>query len=383
MSNNPVYITDVSAFLPNPAVGNDDMERILGQVGSRPSRARRTVLRSNGIRSRHYAIDPVSLQPNYSNAAMTAQAVRALDSRKLSLAEIECLCCGTSIPDQILPNHASMVQGELQLHHCETIAASGVCASSVAALKYAYLSVLAGATQNAVATGSDAPSALLSARNFNGEIDAAVKALEKRPELAFEKDFLRWMLSDGAGAMLLQNKPATDGLSLRIDWIEILSYAGEMEACMYAGAVKQPDGTLRGWQNFTALECAEDSVMAIKQDVKLLNENIVRYTVEKPLAELQQKHKLSPDDVDWFLPHYSSEFFRDKLFAGLQAIDLEIPQERWFTNLTTKGNTGAGSLFIMVEELFHSGRLAAGQKLLCYVPESGRFATSFIHLTVV
>jgi 3-oxoacyl-[acyl-carrier-protein] synthase-3 len=35
--------------------------------------------------------------------------------------------------------------------------------------------------------------------------------LEKQPELAFEKDFLRWMLSDGAGAVLLENKPAAQG----------------------------------------------------------------------------------------------------------------------------------------------------------------------------
>ena len=44
-----VYITNTSSFLPNPPVDNDNMERILGQVGDRPSRARRVILRSNGI----------------------------------------------------------------------------------------------------------------------------------------------------------------------------------------------------------------------------------------------------------------------------------------------------------------------------------------------
>jgi hypothetical protein len=53
-----VYITHLSAFLPNAPVSNDDMEAVLGQVGDRPSRARRTVLRSNGIQTRHYAVDP-------------------------------------------------------------------------------------------------------------------------------------------------------------------------------------------------------------------------------------------------------------------------------------------------------------------------------------
>ena len=62
MSDKAAYITDISAFLPNPPVDNDNMERILGQVGDRPSRARRMVLRSNGITSRHYAIDPETLK---------------------------------------------------------------------------------------------------------------------------------------------------------------------------------------------------------------------------------------------------------------------------------------------------------------------------------
>ena len=60
-----------------------------------------------------------------------------------------------------------------------------------------------------------------------------------------------------------------------------------------------------------------------------------------------------------------------------------IPDERWFTNLYTKGNTGAASVFIMLEELFNSGKLQTGQKILCMVPESGRFVVSFMWLTVV
>ena len=383
MSDRSVFITDIAAFLPNAAVGNDDMERILGQVGARPSRARRTVLRSNGITHRHYAIDPVSLQPNFTNAEITAAAVRTLDGRQLALSEIDCLSCGTSIPDQLMPNHAAMVQGELKLHPCEVVATSGVCISGISALKYAYMGILSGQHRNAIATGSDLASASMSAKNFSDEIEANVDALAKQPELAFEKDFLRWMLSDGAGAMLLQDKPSGDSLSLRIDWLDIISYAGDMEACMYAGATKNEDGTLTGWQQISSEQRAENSVMATKQDVKLLNENIIHYSVEKPLLLLRKKHQLCADDIDWLLPHYSSSFFRDKILQGFRAVDFDIPQHRWFTNLTSKGNTGAASIYIMLAELFHSGRLQHGQKLLCYIPESGRFSTAFLQLSVV
>ena len=71
-----------------------------------------------------------------------------------------------------------------------------------------------------MATGSDCPSPVLSASNFAAEIESKVDELEKSPEIAFEKDFLRWMLSDGAGAFLLQDKPREGATNLRIDWIE-------------------------------------------------------------------------------------------------------------------------------------------------------------------
>jgi 3-oxoacyl-[acyl-carrier-protein] synthase-3 len=39
-------------------------------------------------------------------------------------------------------------------------------------------------------------------------------------------------------------------------------------------------------------------------------------------------------------------------------------------------------MYLMIEELFSSGRLRPGERILCYVPESGRFSTAFVYLTV-
>lgn len=378
----PVYITDISVQLPNAPVDNDNMERVLGQVGSRPSRARRLILRSNGIRSRHYAIDPATGKPTHTNAQLTAAAVRGLENAGFSLDAMDCLVCGTSIPDQVMPNHAVMVHGELGSASCEVVATAGVCVAGMTALKYAWLGVASGQFRNAVATGSEVASAVLRGHLFEPEVDAKIAALESQPEIAFEKDFLRWMLSDGAGAMRLQPEPAASGLSLRVDWIYQRSYANEQAACMYAGARKAEDGRLIGWKECPPETWLADSVFAIKQDVKQLNEHIIHYTVEKPLRELVDDKQLRSEDIDFFLPHYSSEFFRDKLAAGMAGVGLEIPFERWATNLTTRGNTGSASIYIMIEELFRSGRLQPGQRILCYVPESGRFSTAFMLLTV-
>ena len=102
---------------------------------------------------------------------------------------------------------------------------------------------------------------------------------------------------------------------------------------MYAGGVKQADGSIKGWSTMPSTERERNSVMAVKQDVKLLNENIVRYSVEKPLGALMEKRKIQPDDYAFFLPHYSSGFFRDKIYEGMKRIGFDIPQDRWYTNL--------------------------------------------------
>jgi 3-oxoacyl-[acyl-carrier-protein] synthase-3 len=383
MANATVYITRTGICLPNAPVGNDAMERILGQVGAKPSRARKAVLRSNGIQTRHYAIDPETLLFNDTNAGMTAKAIRGLEGPGGSLPRVGCLACGTSIADQLMPGHAVMVQGELGWPACEVVTTGGVCVAGMTALKYAYMAIASGEHRTAVATGSELASASMRADGFQPEIEAKIDSLEHHPELAFEKDFLRWMLSDGAGAVLLEREPRLNGISLRFDWIEILSYAGQLETCMYAGAVKRSDGQLTGWRLFSDEEGRRQSVMAVKQDVKLLHEEVVRFTVEEPLAELTARRRLRGDAIDHFLPHYSSLFFRDKLHAGMRRAGLDVPQSRWFSTVETNGNTGSASIYISLDVLFRSGRLTPGERLLCFVPESGRFSSAFVHLTVV
>jgi 3-oxoacyl-[acyl-carrier-protein] synthase-3 len=124
-------------------------------------------------------------------------------------------------------------------------------------------------------------------------------------------------------------------------------------------------------------------VLAIKQDVKQLNAKVVECCMEKPFPPIIAKRGLRAEEIDWFLPHMSSEFFRRPMTDCLARIGFSIPPERWFTNLATRGNTGAASIYLMIDELFRSGRLRPGQRLLGFVPESGRFSSAYLHLTVV
>ena len=378
-----VYINDMAVFLPNAPVSNDAIESVLGKIDGYPSRLKRTVLKNNGIQFRHYAIDPGTGQMTHTNAQLAAEAVKRLKPYgEFTTDHIECLCCGTTSPDLLLPGHGLMVQGELSLPPCEVITGAGICLSGMIAFKYAYMNIATGMSQNAVCVGSELSSSFMRA-SFFSTVPKAGADVDKRPLLAFDTDFLRWMLSDGAGAAYLSGAPDPDRLSLRVDWIDYTAFAGEFDTCMYSGGVKTEEGRLIGWRHLNGHSGnGYMHPMAVKQDIRQLDRNIVE-TMKRTLKATISKHGLAAGEIDWFLPHYSSLFFREKFYQGMRDIDFEIPYERWFTNLSEKGNTGAAAIYIILAELFHSGKLKRGDRLLCFIPESGRFSHCFMQLTAV
>lgn len=250
---NPVYITKASKFLPNTPIDNDQMETFLGKINEAASRAKRVVLRNNGIQTRYYALDTQG-NPTHTNAELTCLAIEELLDDRFRAEDIEVLSCGTSTPDTLLPSHAAMVHGLLRGSGVvELNSSAGVCNSGMNALKFGYLSVKAGNSSNAVCTGSERVSTWLRANKYENEIQT-LALLEEHPILAFKKDFLRFMLSDGAGAFLLENTPLPSQDSLQIMWMEGYSYAHQLEACMYAGGEKQSDGSLKAWSDYAPEE---------------------------------------------------------------------------------------------------------------------------------
>jgi 3-oxoacyl-[acyl-carrier-protein] synthase III len=381
MSTNQVYINSTAAYFPNNPVPNDEMEEYLGYIDGRPSKSKKIVLRNNGIVNRYYALDKNG-KSTHTNAQMTALAVKELfKDNPEKIKEIELLSCGTSSPDQVMPSHGVMAHGWLpEAESIEVVSPSGVCCAGMHAIKYAYLAIKSGETKLAVATGSERFSGLLVSDVFEEEAQK-LKEMEENPFIAFQKDFLRWMLSDGASAFLMSDKPNETGLSLRIDWIEGASYANQMDTCMYMGGEKMEDGSLKGFMDYTPEEIMNKSIFSVKQDITLLSDNIVHLGGKK-IKEIMDRKGLTAADIDYFLPHISSDFFKSRIYDLVEIYGGGIPYEKWFINLYTVGNVGAASIFLMINELFNSGKLKKGDRLLLLVPESARFSYMYAMLTV-
>lgn len=366
------YITSCGAFLPGEPIANDDVETRLGLIGDSPSRLRKRILKSNGIETRHYALDD-SGETTMLNEQLAVNAiVCALDRRGIPASDIDMIATGTTQGDLPVPGFASMVHGRLGGGPVETLSAGGVCGSGFSALRAAANTIRLGEHDVAVAVGSEQVSRIMKASRF----DAGDRN-------NFDAEFLRWMLSDGAGAVLIEAAPNPTGLSLRVDWTHLVSHAHEHEVCMFTGA-RGTDEVEAGqtWLDHPRLAEAEAyGATNLRQDVRRLPAMVALGVNE--YVRLLDRGMVDPDRLDHVLCHYSSEFFRSDIFKLMTELGVMIDEDRWFSNLSTKGNTGAASIFIMLEEAFNTGRFAAGDRVLLMVPESGRFSVAFAQLTVV
>jgi 3-oxoacyl-[acyl-carrier-protein] synthase-3 len=372
-----VYITGTGAFLPGAPVGVEAMEDHIGRIGGRASAVGRRALRWNGVETRHYAMAPDGTV-EHSNASMAAEAVRAaLDDAGLGLGDLQHLATATTQGDYLVPGHGPAVHAELGAGPIEVASYQSVCASALMAVKGAWLQVRAGEAEVAVATGSE-----FSSRWFRPRFYEGTALVDAKGRTRMEADFLRFTLSDGAGAVVLEPRPRPDGLSLKVEWIDLTSLAGAFDPCMWAGSTFEDRADMRSaWSHAGPTAAHAAGAVALLQDFELLK-IVIRAWIGVWMKKVDEG-RIDPDKVDHLLCHYSARSLREEIVSVLKSTRAMIPEEKWFSNLPTVGNIGSASIWVMLDEFMKSGRARRGERVLLIVPESGRAMVGFMMLEVV
>jgi len=312
-------------YLPGEPVNNETIESALGMVHGKPSRLRKKILSSNGIKTRHFAMDDKQ-RTTISNSEMASMAGQAcINNSQLSKSHIGLLSCATSQGDLVLPGFGSMVQASLKLKGVELNTSHGICSSGMMALKYAYNSFASNEHDAALVVASELASRLFKATRYEVTEDS-------RPD--FNAEFLR----------------------------------------------RDPQDK-RSWQDYpTYAEAEAAGALMIRQDVRLLD-NVVKLGVDGFLNLIDQD-LVDVNSIDHVLCHFSSEYFKSRIFEMLEKAGAAIPESKWYTNLYERGNTGCASLFIMLDEFANTQSYKEGDRIICMVPESGRFNNVYMMLTV-
>ncbi|MGJ7543582.1 iron-containing redox enzyme family protein [Variovorax sp. LT1R16] len=366
-----VYLQSAGSFLPGEPVDNERMDDYIAPLNRMSQRIKRRILAENGIRARYYAIDAEG-RTVFSNAQLAAGAIRdCLTRGGADLTQVSMLASGSSGGDALMPGFANMIQGELAAPPMETLSVHGICAAGVGAIQAAAQGIELGAHRSALAVAAEMPSRLFKRSRFAA----------RGYETDFDSHFLRWMLSDGAGALLLSDGAAlagAKGLKLRLKWVHQRAFSGDYPVCMQLGLTEDRE---RGHLDFGSWAEAEAAgALSLRQDIRLLP-HLFDIGIHE-YAQLVKDGWVDPARVDHFLCHYSSEKFIPVVEDLMAKAGLAIPRERWYSNLAWRGNTGAASILVMLSEFLQTRTLKAGEQIFCYVPESGRFMAAYMLLEV-
>ncbi len=360
-----VYITSTGSYFPGEPVSNECIDKFIAPLNGKSSRLKQRMLADNGIEHRYYATGPDG-ETRCSAAYMAAEAVRTcIDSAGLTLGDIQMLCTGTAGGDATLPGFANMVQGELASPPMATSSHSGVCAAGLAALEHAAMALDGARINRALVATSEVPSRLFKRSRF----------ASRGYDIDFDAHFLRWMLSDAAGAWLLEREPCgTHPLKL-LD-VHLRSFGGDYPVCMQVGLAAKSSQSYLDYESFAAAEA--DGAYALRQNIRLLP-NLFDVAIHE-YVRLTQSGWIDPARIDHFLCHYSSQRFAPVVRDLLDKAGLTIPDERWYSNLKWRGNTGAASIFVMLHDFLQDRRVKPGERILCFVPESSRFTVGYVLL---
>lgn len=356
------YITSTGSYLPGNPVENEEIHQYLGRVIGE-ARVRNRILTANGIQRRHYALD-TKQNPTHSIYELASEAVQDCLSDHQNSPQIDYLSAGTTYAPILAPGLSSLLHDQLSKdkvinHSIEINSNSGICSSGAQAIVNAARAVKAGESKAAVCVGVEQSSVGLRSKEFQTTYDLPAILRDVKRSKWFMSVFLRFMLSDGAGAFLIEGQPREQGLSLKVNWTYSRSFANEAPLCMKL----------------------ESKPLMLSQDITILAKYMAplsRKAVEGALCE----HQETLDCYDMVLPHMSSYYFEPtvkKIITELSP-NREIP---YWTNLRTAGNTGAASVFIMLDEYLKTQPVSTGDRILLFVPESGQFNYVLISLTVV
>ncbi len=360
-----VYLESTSLYLPGEPINNTDMDAYIAPINRISGRIKARILAENGIKQRHYAIDAQG-KTTISHAALAAAAVNAcMRSTEYTLGDVGVMAVGSSGGDALMPGFANVIHGELGAPPMSTLSSMGVCAAGVSAILHVAQSIELGAHEHGLAVAAEMPSRMFKKSRF----EPAGYALD------FDAHFLRWMLSDGAGAMLFTRRP-TQALRLKLKWVHQQSFAGDYPVCMQLGLHTDKKTSFLDYASTSEAEQA--GAMAIRQDIRLLP-HLFDVSIHE-YVKLVKDGWVHSDEIDHFLCHYSSDRFIPVVEDLLSKAGLSIPRHKWFSNLSSRGNTGSASIYIMLAEFMqtHKHMLKAGEKIFCFIPESGQISAAYM-----
>jgi 3-oxoacyl-(acyl-carrier-protein) synthase III len=295
-----------------------------------PDKTEEEIIKLTGIRERRYA----AADETDTSFAVTA-VQHALAQAKMDVSLIDGVIMATLLPDQPVPAMASALAQQLGIPRALAFDLNAACAGWLYALEVGRAFIRSGTAKNLIVVTAELLSRITNPKDHN----------------------TAFLFGDGAGAAILTDAPGGHRLGR-------MALSGDADQFT---AIQRPGGGAT--RPFPAPGGHDRCDFYLQMNGASVFKHAVIGFADQIEATLK-RHKLTPDDVAWIVPHQANERI-------LRAVGkrVGVPYEKFVVTIAKYGNTSAASVSMALGWAAEEGIFHAGDKIIfCSVGAGLTFA---------
>ena len=300
-------ISGTGRYLPDKVLTNFDLEEMVDTTDE-------WIRTRTGVERRH------CVEPDQTTSDMCVEAAKtAIDAAGKSPEDIDMIVIGTTTPDLIFPNIATLVQHRLGIPACPAIGMEAACTGFIYGLSTADKFIKAGEAKCVLVIGAECITKLVDWNDRNTCV----------------------LFGDGAGAVILEpsDEPGIIGCHLGAD--------GQYKDLLY-----YPVGASHKLQKAGTDEAA--IMMAGREVFK-----VAVSTLGDVASKALEVAGIDQSELDWLIPHQAN-----LRIIQATAKRLGLPMEKVILTVQDHGNTSAASVPMALDVGVRDGRVKRDQLVL-------------------
>jgi 3-oxoacyl-[acyl-carrier-protein] synthase-3 len=298
------------------------------------------IFQRSGIRQRHFAGEGESA----SDFAFEASK-RALESARIQPSELDYIIFCTMTPEYVFPGSGAVLGAKLGLDGVPALDVRQQCAAMIFALQLVDGLIRSGVAKTILVVGAEAHAGFMPWEDW--DVVEGKSDREPTPEArarANEHRALAVLFGDGAGALVFRATDRDAGLVA-----SKVHTDGRFAETLYV-----PGGGFRTRPYWKATHFDEQAHIPRMDGRELFKFAVTK--LPQTARALCEEAKVPLDKIDWFLAHQAN--YRINKYVREH---LGVPEEKMPMNIDRFGNTSAGTIPILIDEVSREGKLKRGQ----------------------